>query len=132
MSTGPEQPDSPPAARRLVVYDGECEVCGAFRRWVEARDARRRLRFVANQDPELTETAPRVDRADAKRTLHVVEPSGGVHRGARAVFETVAQLPGPWGAVARAMAWPPLSLLAEPFYRLFARYRGHLGRFVRP
>lgn len=113
-----------------VVFDGECAICGAFRRWMEQHDTRRRLRFVAYQSSELEDAAPGVAREDARRSLIFIRPGGHTFSGARAVFEAMRQLGGFWGVMGAVMSWPPLSLAAEPFYRLFARHRGRFARFV--
>ena len=116
---------------RHVVYDADCAVCRAFRRWAKSRDRHSQLAFVPNDDPELEEMGRGVDPSRAVRSIAVVMPNGKVVWGARAIFETVGALPGMWGSMGSVLALPPLYWLAEPFYRLFARNRGRFARFVR-
>jgi predicted DCC family thiol-disulfide oxidoreductase YuxK len=113
-----------------VVYDGECAVCQTFYGWTSKKDSQGRLGFAAVQSEGLASAAPQVDRVRATNALAFVRPDGKVVYGARAMFLTMARLPGAWGVFGRVMAWPPLSLLAEPGYRLFARHRHRFAGLV--
>lgn len=114
----------------LVVFDGECGLCRAARQWAEERDRRGRLRFVPYQDADLARLAPGLTPAQAARSLYAIAPDGQRYRGARAVFMTLRSLPGAWGLLGTVWALPPLSLLAEPFYRLVARHRVAVSRWL--
>jgi len=116
---------------RHVVFDADCRVCRAFRRWAKARDSDSRLAFVPNTDPGLGELGRGVDADRAARSLAVVMPDGRVLWGAQAVFATVAALPWPWRPLGAVMSVAPFHWLAEPIYWLFARNRGRFARFVR-
>jgi hypothetical protein len=72
---------------------------------------------------------PGLDPKIPERTLVIAFPDGRRWTGAQAVFGTMAQTGGMCGAMCRVMSWKPLSLLMEPGYRVFARYRGKLARF---
>jgi predicted DCC family thiol-disulfide oxidoreductase YuxK len=111
-----------------VVFDGDCGICQALRRKVQTLDTRGKLRFVPYQAGDLATTVPGLTREAASRSLIVVRDDGRHFRGARAAFETLRRLPGTWGAIGMIAALPPLSLLAEPFYRLIARNRGAISR----
>lgn len=91
-------------------------------------DAAGHLEFVPFQTADLARIAPGLTVETASRTLHLVLANGQRYVGARAVFEILRRLPGGWSIVGIIGALPPLSLLAEPFYRLFARYRGTISR----
>jgi predicted DCC family thiol-disulfide oxidoreductase YuxK len=114
--------------RNIVVFDGACGVCTALKDWVARQDRADRLAFVPFQAADLGELAPGLTPQMAGQALHFLGRDGERHRGARAAFETLRRLPGIWGAIGAIGAWPPLSLLAEPFYRLFARYRGVISQ----
>lgn len=114
----------------LVVFDGDCGLCQAARRWAQQRDRRGRLRFVAYQDARLEHLAPGLTAKQAAQALYIFAPDGRRYRGARAVFETLRNLPGWWGLLGTVWALPPLSLLAEPFYRLVARHRAAVSRWL--
>ena len=113
----------------IVFYDAECPVCNAFRRWLKRRDGHDRLRMLPNDAANVRQHAPGLDPATAERMLVTVFPDSRMWKGARGVFGAAAETGGLCGAVCRVMSWKPLSLLAEPGYRLFARHRGRLARF---
>lgn len=111
----------------VVVFDGGCGICNAARKWIEARDHSGGISFVAYQTADLDRLSPGLTRRAAGRSVFYVYPDGRRVGGARAVFETLRQLPGMWGIIGRVMARPPFWLLAEPFYYLVARNRAHLS-----
>lgn len=113
-----------------VVYDGECAVCQTFYGWASKKDSQGRLSFTASQSEGLAGVAPQVDRARAANALAFVRPDGSVVYGARAMFLVMGQFTGLAGVFGRIMAWPPLSLLVEPGYRLFARHRHRFAGLV--
>jgi len=113
-----------------VVYDGHCGVCTALKIEAERRDRENRLRFVPFQSSDLEEVAPGVTRQMASKAVYVIRADGRRFSGARAVFEAMRHLPGPWGSIGAIWAFPALSLLAEPIYRLVARNRATLSRWL--
>lgn len=110
-----------------VIYDGECGVCSRSVLWAAARDAGGRLRFVPNQTADLAAIAPGLTRAEAAKSVYAARPDGTTYHGARAIFEMLRCLPGVWHVVGWIGALPPLSLLAEPVYRVFAHNRGRVS-----
>jgi predicted DCC family thiol-disulfide oxidoreductase YuxK len=114
--------------RNLVLFDGACGVCSAAKDWAHSRDTRGELGFVAYQVADLDRVAPGLTLDGASQALHFVRRDGRRFRGARATFETLKRLPGGWGMAGTILSLPPLSLLAEPFYWLFARHRGAVSQ----
>ncbi len=114
----------------LIIFDGNCGLCQAARRWAQRRDRQHRLAFVPYQAADLESLVPGLTAAQAAQALYAVAPDGRRLRGARAVFETLRYLPGWWGVVGTLGAWTPVSLLAEPCYRLVARHRARLSRWL--
>ncbi|MGQ9850384.1 MAG: thiol-disulfide oxidoreductase DCC family protein [Aggregatilineaceae bacterium] len=114
----------------LVVFDGDCGLCQTARQWAEERDRQGRLRFVPYQDADLARLAPDLTAEQAAQALYLLAPDGRRYRGARAVFMTLRSLPGWWSLLGTVWALPPLSLLAEPFYRLVARHRAAVSRWL--
>lgn len=114
-----------------VVYDSSCAVCNAFRRWILRRDRRGKLVFVGNRTDEAKALLPSLTDEQRAATLHWLSGSGDHHQGARAVFSTVASTGGFLGIASAVLARPPLYVLSEPAYRLFAKHRSQLARFFR-
>lgn len=110
-----------------VIYDGDCGICNESRAWAESRDRAERLEFVPFQTADLEAISPGLTRAMASRMAYFVQSDGSRHGGARAVFETLKRLPGVWGIIGWVGANPAISLLIEPFYRLFAANRRHIS-----
>jgi len=119
----------PPAAV-TVLFDGDCGVCQKLAQMAADRDPAHRLRFSAFQRADLAALSPGLTRDMAARSVYVVAPDGARWRGARAVFEIMRRLPGVWGWLGRIGALPPVSLLAEPVYRLAAHHRTRLSRWL--
>ena len=115
------------ADRHLVLWDGDCALCGRAVDWCAARDVRGRLQFVAYQD------APRPPMDDAlaaacARAVHVLALDSRRLRAGRATLFILRELGwhrvGAWGCV------PPLVWLVELLYALVARNRVFFGRIL--
>ena len=118
------------SARGIVIYDGACGVCQALREWAERKDRHRRLTFIPYQAPELERLVPGLPPEVARQALHFVREDGRRFRGAHAAFEVMKRWPGGWGRLGHVLALPPLRWLAEPVYRLFARHRTRVSRWL--
>jgi predicted DCC family thiol-disulfide oxidoreductase YuxK len=117
-------------SRDTVIYDGECGVCRALKDWAAGRDTVGNLDFIAFQTGNLEGISPGLTPELASRALHYVRDDGSQFHGARAVFETLRHLSGVWGILGTILSFPPLSLMAEPFYHLFARNRGRFSSWL--
>jgi predicted DCC family thiol-disulfide oxidoreductase YuxK len=121
------------AGRLLVLFDRDCGLCTAtanrLRRW----DRRAALALVPLQD--VASHGPLVVAAVARRplldALHVVDlGTGEVQSGGPAALAIVARLPG--GTLPAALASiPPVSWIVEAGYRVVARNRRRIGRWLR-
>lgn len=109
--------------RDVLVYDGACGFCTWSAEWVLAHDQHHRLRFTPYQAADLDTLSPGLTAEMAERSVYLVRRDGRRYHGARAVFETLRRLPGVWRVIGTIGAFPPFSLLAQPFYRLFAANR---------
>ena len=104
-----------PAAAAVVWIDGDCRLCLRSRAWIERRDPIGRFCFADFRRPggeELPLPVPDHEAGVVVRTL-----GGGVHRGFSAWRWILRQLPG-WRVLATVCAYPPLSWLGDPVYRL--------------
>jgi hypothetical protein len=46
------------------------------------------------------------------------------------MFLSLSRLPGLWGVIGAVGAWPPVSLLCEPFYRIVASNRSRISGWL--
>ncbi|MBF5041578.1 DUF393 domain-containing protein [Aggregicoccus sp. 17bor-14] len=118
-----------PLRRPLMVYDGDCGFC---RRWVARwrTQTGARVRYAPQQLLPLWLLGIR--RADARRSVQLVEPSGRVTQGARAVFRSLLYARAPAVRLAaRAGLLPGVRGLAELAYRQVARHRMAASRLER-
>jgi predicted DCC family thiol-disulfide oxidoreductase YuxK len=110
----------------VVLYDADCGICQAARRFALQRDTAHRLRFAPYHSANLDKF--HLTPAQASQSLYAVNTDGTRYCGARAVFEILRRLPGPWGLVGAIGALPPVSWAAEPVYRLVARHRAAISQ----
>jgi predicted DCC family thiol-disulfide oxidoreductase YuxK len=115
-------------AKPLLVYDGDCGFCRAWiERWRRATgDA---LDYAPYQ--EVAERFPGVEREAFAAAVHLIEPDGGVSRGAEAVFRALAFRPGGgawWWAYRRL---PGFAAASEWLYAQVAAHRPALTRLTR-
>jgi predicted DCC family thiol-disulfide oxidoreductase YuxK len=108
-----------------VVYDGTCKVCtrlsNVLRRW-----DRGRLEVVASQSPGVMARFPWIPAKAYAEALQLIGPGGKTWQGSAAIEQLLNILPR-----GRLIAWvfhiPFIRMLADRFYRWFARNRYHLG-----
>lgn len=106
-----------------VIFDGECGICRLLIVFVENQCQAGRLEFIPFQTESLASLAPGITVAKARKALHIIKVDGHQIRGARAVFEVMKYLPGPWHILGWILSLSVISHLAEPFYYLFAHNR---------
>ena len=111
-----------------VVYDGTCGVCQAFMDYFKKRDVGGKLKIVAYQRADLSSISHDLTEKMADRALYFVRTDGTRIGGARGIYEVFKRLPGLWGIFGTVMAFSPLSILSEPFYRAFASNRYSVSR----
>ncbi|MBV8396244.1 MAG: DUF393 domain-containing protein [Actinobacteria bacterium] len=114
------------AARRLLVFDGECGFCTSSARWVSVRwrgDARA-VPWQTLDDGDLV--AHGLTRAEASAAAWWLEPDGRSFRGHLAIAHALAAGSG-WPARAgRILMVAPVRWLAAPLYALVSRLRRRL------
>jgi predicted DCC family thiol-disulfide oxidoreductase YuxK len=113
-----------------VIYDGECPVCNTLKGFAEDRTDDRELTFVAFQEKEFSHNVHDLSEDEARKSLFVITENGEQFRGARAVFEIMSDLPGFLGGMGKILRLPPFYWIAEPFYRLFAKHRHGVSKFL--
>lgn len=85
------------AERAIVLYDGQCRLCGASVRRLRALDWRKRLAFADVRDPAVQAAHPSVSPDRALARMHLVPPGGGpILDGFRAFRWIAGRLPLLW------------------------------------
>lgn len=93
------------------------------------RDRQSRLRFIGNECAEAIELLPQLSNDKRTFTIHLIDEDGLHRSGARAIFTIVGVTESRFSVTARLLAYWPFYLVAEPFYRIFAHYRGKFAHF---
>ena len=110
----------------VVVYDGNCKVCGRIVRVLLKWDRRRELEIVPSQAPGVQARFPWIPARAYRESVQLVGPGGHTWQGAAAVEQILDVLPK-----GKLVTWifsiPFVRPLAERFYRWFARNRYRLG-----
>jgi predicted DCC family thiol-disulfide oxidoreductase YuxK len=112
--------------RYLLVFDGQCEVCGrlvaAVRRWDRAGS----LEILPYQDPDVARRFPHVPATAFRDAMQLLGPAGERWEGAAAIERMLEVLPA-----GRLLGWtfrvPVLGGLLDRGYRWFARNRYRFG-----
>ena len=120
MSSLPDPNDYPEA--RVVIYDGHCQFCSRPVQRLARLDGKNRLSFLSLHDPRIESDFPALSHDELMEAMHLVEPSGEIHRGAAAFRLMTRRLPRLWILV--PLMHLPFSLpLWQAIYRFIARRR---------
>ncbi|MDB4907770.1 MAG: thiol-disulfide oxidoreductase [Gemmatimonadetes bacterium] len=108
-----------------VVFDGQCKVCtrlsNVLRRW-----DRGEMEVVSSQTPGVMARFPWIPPKAYTQSLQVIGPGGVTYQGAAAIERILDVLPrGKW--ISWVFSIPFVRVLADRFYRWFARNRYRLG-----
>jgi len=111
---------SPPDAP-IVVFDGVCNLCSRWVRFVLAHDRPGRFRFAAMQSEAGRRLLARhgLDPEDPVSLLLV--EGGGAYTDSEAIIRVLAAFSGPW-RFAEGLRLVP-AFVRDPLYRLVARNR---------
>lgn len=120
MASLPDPNDYPEAS--VVIYDGHCQFCSRQVRRLARLDGKNRLSFLSLHDPRIESDFPALSHDELMEAMHLVEPSGEIHRGAAAFRLMTRRLPRLWILV--PLMHLPFSLpLWQAIYRFIARRR---------
>ena len=112
-----------------VLYDAQCGVCSATKRWLARQKALVPLRFVPAGSPEARRAFPQLAAEETLRQLTVVLDGKAVYRGDRALVMCL------W-ALERYRAWAlDLAALgrfapARRFFTVMSKRRQHLSKLL--
>lgn len=122
-------PDAPHAAEGppfILIYDGLCRTCTRLANALRAWDTQRILEIVPSQAAGVMARFPWIPERAFADAIQLVGPHGETWQGAAAIEELLDILPR-----GRLISWifriPFVRVLADKFYRWFARNRHHLG-----
>ena len=109
-----------------VVFDGNCKVCNRLVKLLRKWDRREELEIVPSQAPGVMARFPWIPAHAYAEALQMIGPGGETWSGARAVEQILLVVPK-----GTLIAWlfkvPFVRVLADRFYRWFARNRYRLG-----
>lgn len=116
-----------PGRAYTVVYDGHCSVCKKLVGVLGSWDPGARLEVVPSQGPGVHARFPWItERAFSESVQVVRNRDGKTWQGAAAIEMLLDVLPrGRW--ISWIFRIPLVRVLAEKFYRWFARNRYHMG-----
>ncbi|MDX1389864.1 MAG: DUF393 domain-containing protein [Acidobacteriota bacterium] len=116
----------PSGDRHLVLWDGDCGFCRRSVEWVERHDPGRLECLPYQQAPSTI--VPDELRHELAETVHVITTDGSVLRGGRAWLFIMGEIG--WRATAAILGVPPFVWIVELGYRLVARNRTRLSRWL--
>ncbi len=112
-----------------LIYDDDCAICIAGMKKLKKLDTNNVVRLVPLSKPKLPKgfVVPPVKKL--RDELHLIDPTGGVHKGAEAVFYLARILPRT-RKYSKILSLPIVGLLARPVYRLVSRNRFRLSSMI--
>ena len=118
-----------PPAKPTVLYDGRCQLCTASANRIRALDRAGTIDVLDLHVAEITTRFPEIETNAVLESMHLVEPTGEIERGADAVRAVLERLDGlRW----LALFWfvPGFGLVAHLGYRWIAKNRYLFNRHV--
>ncbi|MFQ5719669.1 MAG: thiol-disulfide oxidoreductase DCC family protein [Acidobacteriota bacterium] len=115
-------------AREVVLYDDGCPLCTFQMRLLTWLDWRGVIDIRPLSAPATRALVPELDESALRAAIHCVTPTGGVHRGARAIRHLALRLPA-LIPLAGLLWIPGVIGIAERVYRMISRHRATLGRW---
>lgn len=109
-----------------VIYDGHCRICTKLSHVLTRWDRHGELAVVPSQLPGVREAFPFIPDRDYLESLQLIGPGMQRWQGAAAIEQLLTILPR-GGAIAWIFRVPFVRVLADRFYRWFARNRYRLG-----
>jgi predicted DCC family thiol-disulfide oxidoreductase YuxK len=107
---------------RTLIYDRDCEICCWARDLVSCWDRRRRIRYVAFQDPLFREWFPDDDLEEPPKAMLFIDHKGKVWKGVDAFRQMLRFLPT--GRLMMILFYVPgVPWMATRFYEWLAKNR---------
>ena len=110
----------------VVVYDGQCKVCGRLVKLLNAWDKNDEIEVIPFQNTSVLDRFPWIPSEAYAEAMQLIGPGGQTWQGAGAVERIIDIMPR-----GRLISWvfriPFVRAIADRFYRWFARNRYMLG-----
>ena len=118
-------PNTGPATCPMLIWDGSCSFC---RIWIEYCEhlTEGRVKYVPFQ--EASDQYPQITHEDFERSVQLVQEDGKIVGGARAVFGSLAYVPGLAWLLWLYRWFPGFGPLSEVAYRFVAGHRAFFYR----
>jgi predicted DCC family thiol-disulfide oxidoreductase YuxK len=126
-NTASAEPGEISSDRAILIYDGECPVCGKAVEWVTERALPDAFEFLSCHSETLPGRFPAIDKAACLQAMHLVLSDGTVLAGERAIPEILRRLRGYRWATA-LFRLPGAGMFSRVFYRWFATNRFHISK----
>jgi predicted DCC family thiol-disulfide oxidoreductase YuxK len=112
-----------------LIYDDECEICIAGMKKLKKLDVNNRIRLVPLSHPRLPNEFDLPPVEQLRDEIHLIDPTGAVHKGTDAVFYLARILPRT-RKYSRLLSMPIVGVLARPVYRFVSRNRMKLSSMM--
>ncbi len=112
-----------------LLYDGQCPICRREVRWLRRTDRQSRIIFVDISAADFRPEIYGLDRASVQGVLHAILPDGRVVRAMDAVRVAYTAVGKRW--LAALTGWPIFRPVFDALYRLFAKNRHRMGRWLK-
>ncbi len=113
-----------------LIYDDDCAVCIAGMKRLKKLDTLDLVELIPLSKPELPNGYKLPPVEQMRDELHLIDPTGGVHKGAEAVFYLARILPRT-RKYSKLLSLPLVGVVARPVYRLVSRNRMRLSAMLR-
>jgi predicted DCC family thiol-disulfide oxidoreductase YuxK len=109
-----------------LVYDGMCRVCNKLANVLRRWDTRRDIEVLPSQATGVMARFPWIPSRAFGEAIQLVGPGGATWQGAAAIEALLGILPrGRW--ISWIFRIPFVRVIADRFYRWFARHRYRMG-----
>jgi predicted DCC family thiol-disulfide oxidoreductase YuxK len=116
-------------AELVALFDGDCALCTATLRFIEARDHSGRIECGDLRHPVIADRFPSFTAEAVRAQLHAVDRDGRLYVGIDAVRECGRRLPK-YRTVAWILGVPGIRFVAQRVYVLIAKHRLRLNPWL--
>ncbi|MHA2364970.1 MAG: thiol-disulfide oxidoreductase DCC family protein [Candidatus Hodarchaeales archaeon] len=109
----------------VIIFDGDCGLCNAFRKFVKQLDKNNLLLFRPYQNRKYLKKY-RISQDEAGKELYLIKANNEIFKGSIAVFKVITFLPSFWKALGQVGV--VFSPIIEPFYRIIANKRHFISQ----